>query len=118
MAGIMDQMSNNFICLPDAANAVSFSFKGKAVVCTDFIALAAVERKQEWFFTLAGRLTVDTFRIAADKLYSCAVSVADVFFHCAKRVLRRAVAGVRHFVCSNQRGVRRVAPMVPMALRL
>ena len=118
MAGIMDQGTNKFICLPDAANAVCFSFKGAAVVCTDFIAPAAVERKQEWFFTLTGRLTVNTFSIVAEKLYSFAVSVADVFSHCAKRVLRRAAAGVRHFVCSNQGGMRRVAPMVPMALRL
>ena len=114
----MEQVSDKFVFYADRADDYSFSFKGVLPSCSDSIVLPVLECKAEWFFTLPGSFSYGALEIAFDKLYSLTVCISDAVFHCAKRVLRRAVAGVRHFVCSNQRGVRRVAPMVPMALRL
>ena len=104
--------------LQKVLNDCTFSFKGAAVDCSDFIALKDSGCKDQTYLTLRCSLSWDAWSIPLERVRSLTLTVIDNVFQKAKRVLRRAVAGVRHFVCSNQRGMRRVAPMVPMALRL
>ena len=114
----MEQLFDNFVYYANQAEEFSLSLKGEMPSFLDSIDLPMPERKTEWFFTLSGSFGKSTLDFVASKLYSFSLSISDGLFCSAKRVLRRAVAGVRHFVCSNQRGKRRVAPLVPMALRL
>ena len=114
----MEQVNDKFIYCADSAATLSFSLKVEMPVCRDFIDLPKLERKAESFFTLTVCFSKGALELVAGKLYSLTLTISDDLFGKAKRVLRRAVAGVRHFVCSNQRGKRRVAPLVPMALRL
>ena len=114
----MEQYSGKFVYCADNADGLSFSLKGVMPVCCNSIDLPKQEHKTDFFFTLSGCFGVSSLEFVAGRLYSLSLSISDVLFCSAKRVLRRAVAGVRHFVCSNQRGMRRVAPLVPMALRL
>ena len=114
----MEQVFDNLVCICKYSDDLTFSFKGELPLSSDSIVLPVVEHKSEWYFTLSGCFSWNVFEFVKSKLYSLSVSISDAVFHSAKRVLRRAVAGVRHFVCSNQRGKRRVAPLVPMALRL
>ena len=114
----MEQIFDNFVYYSRQAENCTFSLRGSLPALSDTIDLPMLERKAEWFFTLPGSFSWSSLEVVTGKLLSLTLTVSDAVFHCAKRVLRRAVAGVRHFVCSNQRGVRRVAPMVPMALRL
>ena len=114
----MEQVFDNFVYFAQQAENCTFSLRGSLPTVGDSIDLPMLERKSEWFFTLPGSFSWSALEVAADKLLSLTLTISDAVFHCAKRVLRRAVAGVRHFVRSNQGGMRRVAPMVPMALRL
>ena len=114
----MEQVFDNFVYFAQQAEKCTFSLRGSLPTVGDSIDLPMLERKSEWFFTLPGSFSWSALEVAADKLLSLTLTISDAVFHCAKRVLRRAVAGVRHFVRSNQGGMRRVAPMVPMALRL
>ena len=114
----MEQVFDNLVCISKCSDDLTFSFKGELPSGCDSISLPVVEHKSEWYITLSGCFGCNVFEFIKSKLYSLSVSISDAVFHSAKRVLRRAVAGVRHFVCSNQRGKRRVAPLVPMALRL
>ena len=104
--------------LQKVLNDCTFSSKGAAVDCSDFIALKDSGCTAQTCLTLHCSLSWDAWSIPLDRVRSLTLTVIDNVFQIAKRVLRRAVAGVRHFVCSNQRGMRRVAPLVPMALRL
>ena len=114
----MEQVFDNFVYHSQQAENCTFSLRGSLPSFGKSIDLPMLERKAEWFFTLPGSCSWSALEVVAGKLLSLSLTVSDAVFHCAKRVLRRAVAGVRHFVSSNQRGVRRVVPMVPMALRL
>lgn len=114
----MELKLDNFVYTTVLTDKFSFSLKGNLPACSDSIYLPTVERKAGWYFTLPGSFSWDVLEVVKSKLYSLSVSVSDALFLGAKRVLRRAVAGVRHFVRSNQGGMCRVAPMVPMALRL
>ena len=114
----MEQVFDNFVYFAQQAENCTFSLRGSLPTVGDSIDLPTVERKAGWYFTLPGSFSWDVLEVVKSKLYSLSVSVSDALFLGAKRVLRRAVAGVRHFVRSNQGGMRRVAPMVPMALRL
>jgi hypothetical protein len=114
----MELMFDNLVCISKCSDDLTFSIKGELPLCCDSIVLPGVENKPEKYFTFSGCFSYSVFEFVKSKLYSLSISISDAVFHSAKRVLRRAVAGVRHFVCSNQRGKRRAAPLVPMALRL
>ena len=114
----MEQVLENFVFSGNIAESCTFSLKGNVVSCHDSIDLPMPEYKSGKCFTFKAALVSDVWKLSTAVLIDWVVTVSGEIFRNAKRVLRRAVAGVRHFVCSNQRGMRRVAPLVPMALRL
>ena len=115
----MEFVFDNFVYCAQQAKDYSFSLKGSFAACNDSIDLPMLNRPTGCYFTLAGGGSVSVLEFVKDKLMSLSLTVSDAMIRNAKRVLRRAVAGVRHFVCSNQRRSKRHAvPPVPMALRL
>ena len=114
----MEQVLENFVFSGNIAESCAFSLKGTLASCQDSIDLPMPEYKLEKSFSFKAALVSGVWKLSTAVLNTLVVTVSGEIFRNAKRVLRRAVAGVRHFVCSNQRGMRRVAPLVPMALRL
>ena len=114
----MEQVFDNFVYYEQQAENFSLSLKGNLPNCSDSIDLPMPLPQTGLAFSLVGCLSWNTLEIVKSKLYSLSLSVADAVFHCAKRIFRHAIAGVKHFRSSRERVKRMDAAKLLMALRL
>lgn len=96
----------------------TLSLKGVVASAGDSIDLPLKEHHTGLFFSLSARLNWDAFAVVANRLQELTFSVTANLSDRVKRIAGRITAAGLRFFRSNQRRGRRVAPMVPMALRL
>ena len=114
----MEITADKFIFCEKHADGCAFSLKVMPVVpAHDFFALPAPEYSAGEWLTFKSA-DCGRWEVVAARVYALTVTVIDSVYHVVKQAMCRMARVCKKFACSNLRRGRRVAPMVPMALRL
>ena len=110
---------NNFICRPGQTGDFSISLKNLFVCAAgNEIALPAPQLDTNLHFTLKISAFNDKLLLAAGRLCKITVTVVNTAYCLVKSKVRKIFRTASKFASDCQRRGRRVAPLVPMALRL
>ena len=114
----MEITADKFIFCEQQARECTLSFKSALPVSAyDFFALPAVEYSAvEWLTfktAVCGR-----WKVVSARVHALTITIVNEVFRVVKQAVCHVVRACKKFAYSNLRRGRRVAPMVPMALRL
>ena len=114
----MEITADKFIFCEQQARACTFSLKSALPVSVcDFFALPAAEYSAVEWMTFK---TADCgrWKVVSARVHALTITIVDEVFRVVKQAVCHVVRACKKFAYSNLRRGRRVAPMVPMALRL
>ena len=110
---------NNFNLLRGSTDGFSISLQGHCPPNGGIeIALPAPQLESGLHFSFKTIAINELFRVAADCLGDFAITVANAVYCNIKSKVRKLFRAASRFAGNCQRRGRRVAPLVPMALRL
>ena len=114
----MEIIADKFIFCEQQAKECTFSLKSILPVpaCDFFVPPATEYSAVEWLTFKA--VDCGRWEVVSARVHALTITIVNEVFRVVKQVVCHVVRACKKFAYSNLRRGRRVAPMVPMALRL